>query len=70
MCRVTNPEGEVTQGETEGFDRSDRVLLGKSLRHAVLPALLWTLQIRKRTLSPFPFLLLYLTVYLTVDVKR
>ena len=22
-------EGEVTQGETEGFDRSDRVLLGE-----------------------------------------
>jgi hypothetical protein len=25
-------EGEVTQGETEGFDRSDRVLLGEPFR--------------------------------------
>jgi hypothetical protein len=38
-------EGEVTQGETEGFDRSDRVLLGepKMNRPGLSPAFLYTL---------------------------
>ena len=30
-------EGEVTQGETEGFDRSDRVLLGEPANKGPVP---------------------------------
>jgi len=58
-------EGEVTQGETEGFDRSDRVLLGEPFR---LPLPLFC---SESTFSPETRpSLSFIVLYLTVDVKR